>query len=378
MDVQVLNVDLFKKLSLAIAIIRNTPSGIKPDVFTRSLSKRLFPRSNRSTQLVCLLNEYLILRQQDVLSRFLSSHSLLSSSISFMDLSIISSDQNDMNKKLTNEYEYGEFAEKVLKLKDKKYRIKIDDIEFLLNILTKWITTTNINHHHQILPIDACLYTIQIIANHLKTDNDKPYHIVLDLLPIIDKFLDCILNILEHTLDKNVYYLHQMIISLASSNSCVSRILDKICIHLCQYCENTEINDDYDREFTTNISLIDPIDRLFNILHEIIHNRSIFQRRLSQRTVDKLFTFINQVINLLDGKPNYTHILKLQGQLQAANYKTIEISNKIFRTYTSSSSSDHSQYQQQQQQKHYTTKALTSKANNLDYAMSQHSQSQYF
>jgi hypothetical protein len=205
MDLQVLNVDLFKKLSLAIAIIRNTPVGIKPDVFTRSLAKRLFPRLNRSNQ----FDEHLILRQQDLLSRFLPSHSTITSSISLMDIATV---PNDSNTRATNEYEFGEFAEKVWKLKDKKYRIKIDDIEFLLNTITKWITTTDIDH--QTLPIDACLYTIQLIANNLKTDNDKPYHILLDLLPIIDKFLDCILDILEHTIENNIYYLHQMIVSL--------------------------------------------------------------------------------------------------------------------------------------------------------------------
>jgi len=207
MDLQVLNIDLFKKLSLAIAIIRNTPFGIKPDVFTCSLAKRLFPRSNRSSQLVSILDEHLILRQQDLLSRFLPSHSKIPSSISFMDFTIATNE----NKKPINEYEYGEFAEKVLKLKEKKYHMKIDDIQFLLNIITKWIIT---DLNHRILPIDACLYTIQLIANNLKTDNDKPYHIILDLLPIIDKFLDCILDILEHIIENNVYYLHQMIISL--------------------------------------------------------------------------------------------------------------------------------------------------------------------
>ena len=201
MDLQTLNIDLFKKLSLAIAIIRNTPPGIKPDVFTRSLSKRLFPRVNRST----ILDEYLILRQEDILARFGSSHSKISTSISLMDFST-------SNKNLTNEYEYGEFAEKVWKLKDKKRLIKIEDIEFLLHIITKWINKTDINR--PILLTDACLYTIQLIANNLKTDNDKPYHIVLDLLPIIDKFLDFLFDILEHTIDRNVYYLHQMIISL--------------------------------------------------------------------------------------------------------------------------------------------------------------------
>jgi hypothetical protein len=204
MDLQVLNIDLFKKLSLAIAIIRNTPSGIKPDVFTRSLAKRLFPRLNRSSQ----LDEYLILRQQELLTRFLPSNSTLTSSISLMDLTTA----DDLNKKPTKEYEYGEFAEKVFKLKDKNRQIKIDDVEFLLNTLTKWITTTDLDY--RILPIDACLYTIQIIANNLKTDNDNPYHIVLDLLPMIDKFLDGIFDILEHTADNNVYYLHQMIVSL--------------------------------------------------------------------------------------------------------------------------------------------------------------------
>jgi hypothetical protein len=209
MDLQVLNVDLFKKLSLAIAIIRNTPLGIKPDVFTRSLAKRLFPRLNRSNQLISIVDEHLILRQQDLLSRVLSSHSIISSSISLMDIATVA---NDSNRKSTNEYQFGEFAEKVWKLKEKKYHLKIDDIEFLLNTITKWITTTDIDH--QILPIDACLYTIQLIANNLKTDNDKPYHIVLDLLPIIDKFIDCILDLLEHTSENHIYYLHQMIVSL--------------------------------------------------------------------------------------------------------------------------------------------------------------------
>ncbi len=158
---------------------------------------------------------------------------------------------------------------------------------------------------------------------------------------------------------------------LASSNSCISRILDKLCIRLRQHCENSEILDDYDRQFISAISLIDPIDRLFNILHEIIHNRSIFQCRLSQRSIDKLFTFILQVSTLLDGKSNHIHVLKLEGQLQAANYKRTGTSIKTFRSYTSSSSSEHSQYQQQ---KHYTAKAPPSKINNLDYSMSQQSQ----
>ena len=143
--------------------------------------------------------------------------------------------------------------------------------------------------------------------------------------------------------------------------------MDKLFTRLHQYCENQESFNDFD----INISLIDPVDRLFNILHEIIHNRSIYQSRLSQRSIDKLFTFITQISPLLDGKSNYIHTLKLQGQLQAGNYKRTETSIKTFRSYTSSSSSDHSQYQ-----KHYTTKAPPSKMNNLDYALSQ--QSQYF
>jgi hypothetical protein len=207
MDSHVLTVDLFKKLSLAVAIIRNTPSGIKPDAFTRSLAKRLFPRH----QLVSILDEHLILRQHDLLTRFLSSPSTLISSSSLMDFTSVTIDNDDLNKRITNEYEYGEFAEKVSQLKDKKHQMKVTEIEFLINTLTIWITTADIDNRK--LPIDACLYTIQLIANNLKTDNDKPYHIVLDLLSMIDKFLDCILDLLEHTIDDNVYYLHQMIIS---------------------------------------------------------------------------------------------------------------------------------------------------------------------
>ena len=212
MDLQELNVDLFKKLSLAIAIIRHTPPSITPEVFTRSLAKRLFPQPNRSRQLISLLDEHLLLRQQDLLSRFLPTRSTLTSSVSLMDFATVIVNNDNSQQKLTNEYEYGEFAEKVLQLKDKKYQMKIDHIEFLLSTLTKWITHNDINHYT--LPTDACLYTIQVIANHLKTDNDKPYHLVLDLLPMIDKFLDCLLDILEQTIDTNVDYLHQMIISL--------------------------------------------------------------------------------------------------------------------------------------------------------------------
>lgn len=116
------------------------------------------------------------------------------------------------------------------------------------------------------------------------------------------------------------------------------------------------------------------IDRLFNILHEIIHNRSIFQRRLSQRSIDKLSIFISQISSLLDGKTSYIHVLKLEGQLQAANYKKAEVS---FRKYTSSSSSEHSQRQQQKHAMKKTPIPLV-RYNSLDYSMSQQSQSQYF
>lgn len=165
-----------------------------------------------------------------------------------------------------------------------------------------------------------------------------------------------------------------MMVLLASSNSCISRLLDKVCSRLRQLCETIEIVDDYDREFLP----IDPIDRLFNLLHDIIHNRSYFQSRLSQRSIDKFFTFISQISTLLDGKSHHAHALKLEGQLQAVNYHRTGTSMKTFRSYTSSSSSDQSQYQQQ---KHYTVKAptmATSKMNNLDYSISQQSQSLYF
>ena len=172
----------------------------------------------------------------------------------------------------------------------------------------------------------------------------------------------------EHTWNAVI----KMLTLLASSNSCISRLLDKVCSRLHQLCETMEIVDDYDRQFLP----IDPIDRLFNLLHDIIHNRCYFQSRLSQRSIDKFFTFISQVSTLLDGKSPHAHTLKLEGQLQAANYHRTGTSMKTFRSYTSSSSSDHSQYQQQ---KHFTIKApAISKMNNLDYSISQQSQSQYF
>ena len=207
MNLQVLNVDLFQKLSLAIAIIRNTPCGIKPDVFTRSLAKRLFPRHDHSNQLDAIVDEYLLLRQADLLSRLcFPSHSTIPASLSLMDIS------NESNPKSThNEYEYGEFAEKVCKLKEKTYRMKIEDIEFLLNTIIKWLLN---DVEHRAFPIDACLYAIQLIASNLKTDNDKPYHIVLDLLPMIEKFLDSLLDLVERTREDQVVYLHQMIVSL--------------------------------------------------------------------------------------------------------------------------------------------------------------------
>lgn len=213
MDLQLINIDLFKKLSLAIAVIRNTPNGIKPDEFTRILSKRLFPHKSSSTTIEVILDEYLILRQQDLLSRFLPSHTILTSSISLMDLTNINENE-DLNRNITNEYEYGEFAEKLLQLKDKNYKIKIEDIEFLISILTKWIQTTN-DIDYRIIPFDTCLYAIQIIANHIKTDNDKPYHIILDLLPMIDKFIDILLDTIIHINDNYMNFIHQMIISLS-------------------------------------------------------------------------------------------------------------------------------------------------------------------
>ena len=164
---------------------------------------------------------------------------------------------------------------------------------------------------------------------------------------------------------------------LASSNSCISRLLDKLCSRLCQLCETIDNPDDYDRQFFASLTPIDPIDRFFNLLHEIIDNRCHFQSRLSQRSIDKFFTFLTQIGALLDGKSHYTHTLKLHGQLQAANYYRTGTSMKTFPSYTSSSSSEHSQYLTQ---KHYSAKAPapTSKINNLDYSISQQSQSQYF
>jgi hypothetical protein len=80
----------------------------------------------------------------------------------------------------------------------------------------------------------------------------------------------------------------------------VPRILDKLCIRLCQ---NSEIIDDYDRQFASGISLIDPLDRLFDIIHEIIHNRIIFQR-----SITKILIFMNQISLALDGKPTHTYV----------------------------------------------------------------------
>lgn len=203
MNIEILNIDLFEKLSLAMAIIRNTPSGIEPDVFTRCLARRLV---SRDEQYHSLIDEYLIFRQEDLLSRLDPVRSTIPSSLSLMDIN------NELHRNsIKNEYEYGEFAEKICKLKEKTYRMKIDDIEFLLTTITKWLIN---DFDHRALPIDACLYTIHLIATNLKTDNDKPYHIVLDLLPMIDKFLDCLLDLLERTSENHFFHLHQMVVSL--------------------------------------------------------------------------------------------------------------------------------------------------------------------
>lgn len=346
MDLQNLNIELFKKLAFALMIIRNTPKGIRSDVFARSLAKRLCHRSN-------IIDEYLVRRQDDLLSRLdKQSDSKLTTSISMMDLT------NLPNGKVRFNDQYGLFADKVLKLKERKRLIKIDDIEILLDIISKWLT----NNQWIILPIDACLYTIQLIANHLKTDNDKPYHLILDLLPLIDKFFDCLFDILEQINETHVDFIHEMIISLSSSNSCVSRMFDKIFTRICHLSEQSTVNHD------------ESIDRLFRILHDIVHNRSIYQARLSQRSIEKIYRFLNQISPLLDGKSTFTHTLKLQGQLQAGNYKLIETKIQTYPSYTSSSSSsDHSQIQQQ---KYFNNNRMSSKMNNLDYSMSQ--SSQYF
>ena len=212
MDVQALNVDLFKKLSLAVTIIRNTPAGIKPEAFTRSLAKRVFPPPTRANQLASMLDEYLVLRQDDLLARLrpLPPPSSLAASISFMDLSSFA---GDSPRKVTNEYEHGDFADKVLQLKDRNYTMKVADMEFLLGTLLKWITSSDVDQ--RALPTDACLYTIQLIANHLKTDTEKPYHIVLGVLPMIDTFLDGVIETIERARDEtHVASLQQMIVSL--------------------------------------------------------------------------------------------------------------------------------------------------------------------
>jgi hypothetical protein len=215
MDLQALNIDLFGKLSLALAIIRNTPTGIQPDLFARSLAKRLFSTSNDSHRLMSLLDEHLLLRQRDLLTRLVPLHSSLSTSHSSMDVSMILTSSDSHCLSSNNEYEYGDFAEKVCQLKARHYHLKIHDIEFLLNMLKKWIIVVDIDNRE--LAVDACLYTLQIIANKLQIDNDKPYHVVLDLLPLIDKFLDCLLDRIERTADDNIVYLQQMVIGLCKT-----------------------------------------------------------------------------------------------------------------------------------------------------------------
>lgn len=344
-----LNVDLYAKLVLAVAIIRKTPRGIPVDLFTRSLAKRIFSKEIREENLENLNDEYLFLRQQDLLSR-LEPRMTLSSTYSLMDLSEFNHEEI-FSRSNTNEYDYGDFVEKIFRLKTHSNSIKRDDLEFLFDFISKSIRQIDVDR--TILPLDICLYSTQIVVSRLQIDNDRPYHLTLELLSLIDQFLDVLFDQLEQTNEKTFESIHQMIIvwssfaffsnifldrSLffsASANTCISRLIDKLCFRLRQQCENF---------FTNEPNEI--IDRLFNIFHQLVHNRSHFQRRLSQQSIEKIYSTIHYVVTLLDGKIHYRHLLKLQGQLQAGNYfDPSERTRKYFRNYPSSSSSEHSQCQ---------------------------------
>ena len=207
-----LNVDLYAKLVLAVAIIRKTPRGIPVDLFTRSLAKRIFSKEIREKNVDKLNDEYLFLRQQDLLSR-LERRTNLSSTYSLMDLSEFNHEEI-FSRSNTNEYDYGDFVEKIFRLKTHSNSIKRDDLEFLFDFIGKSIRQIDVDR--TILPLDICLYSTQIVVSRLQIDNDRPYHLILELLPLIDQFLDVLFDQLEQTNEKTLESIHQMIIVWSS------------------------------------------------------------------------------------------------------------------------------------------------------------------
>ena len=207
-----LNVDLYGKLGVALAIIRQTPPGIPVDLFTRSLAKRIVSKRRLDVDLQKLDDEYLLLRQQDLLAR-LPTSSTLPSSYSLMDLTEFNHEEL-FARSPTNEYDYGDFAEKIVRLKNPSMSLKRDDLHFLFDLLGKSIR--QLEFDRDVLPVDACLYAMQLIVSRLQTDHDRPYHLILELLPLIDQFLDLLFDQLEQTTEKHLDSLHQMLIVLSA------------------------------------------------------------------------------------------------------------------------------------------------------------------
>ena len=120
------------------------------------------------------------------------------------------------------------------------------------------------------------------------------------------------------------------------------------------------------------------VDRLFKVLHVVVHHRSHFQRSLSARSVEKLTVLIQQLIPLLDGKSTYHHLLRLQAQFQVDHRYRQELSKTSLRSFPSSSSSEHSQCQTQRCDTSKETFSMANRLPSFDYSLSQHSQSLYF
>ncbi|CAF1637288.1 unnamed protein product, partial [Didymodactylos carnosus] len=197
-----------------------TPNGIKPCDFTRALAKQLTNSKKVSlNEEFDNLNEQQLLLKQYLLKEsygYFNGKHLLSTSLSSMELEQQQQQQDDIIRKHHNEYEYGDFIQKILFLKstttDDTSNTIDDSINFVLNIMINWLEKHDYNS--QSLPVDCYLYAIRVVTEVIEFD--KFYFIRDKIFLAIEQFVQKLLNILSQfiNLALDVYCIKQMLITL--------------------------------------------------------------------------------------------------------------------------------------------------------------------
>lgn len=205
MDENSLNVEVFRKICLSIGLIRQVPSGLKVDVFTRCLSRKHFSRSE------CLIDEDLRDRQEKLLFRLDRTGRDLTKSFSSMDFCC--SQENSNSIRFNDEFQFGNFAEKIRQIKWKNCSLRLSDLEFLFNFIEKFVRTSS-NVDHRTLPVDAFLFSIQILTNSLQFDNGKVFIPIFEILPFVERLIELLVEQIERVQQKLFNSFRTMLLSL--------------------------------------------------------------------------------------------------------------------------------------------------------------------